>query len=82
MAENYYGKCKQQIIKSATDNVYCGEIMCSTKVPQIGIIHPKNWFKQGDPSSLLFLMLFVNDIIENINTDTDGIFTENELQLF
>ena len=38
--------------------------------------------KQGDPSSPLLFMLFVNDIINNINTDLNGIFTINELKLF
>ena len=38
--------------------------------------------KQGDPSSPLFFMLFVNDIVENINTDLENIFSLNELKLF
>ena len=38
--------------------------------------------KQGDPSSSLLVMLFVNDILNNINSDLDGIFTINELKLF
>ena len=37
--------------------------------------------KQGDPSSSLLFMLFVNDIVDNINTNLDGIFTINELFL-
>ena len=38
--------------------------------------------KQGDPSSPLLFMLFVNDIIENINSDLEDIFTLNEIKLF
>ena len=38
--------------------------------------------KQGDPSSSLLFMLFVYDILSNINSDLDGIFTINELKLF
>ena len=38
--------------------------------------------KQGDPSSPLLFMFFVNDIIENINTDLNNIFTMNELKIF
>ena len=38
--------------------------------------------KQGDPSSPLLFMLFVNDIVNNINADLNGVFTTNELKLF
>ena len=38
--------------------------------------------KQGDPSSPLLFMLFVNDIVENINADLENIFTLKELKLF
>ena len=38
--------------------------------------------KQGDPSSTLLFMMFVNDIIANINTNLNGIFTVGELKLF
>ena len=38
--------------------------------------------KQGDPSSSLLFMLFVNDIVDNINSSLDGIFTINEIKLF
>lgn len=38
--------------------------------------------KQGDPTSSLLFMMFVNDIIANINTNLDGIFTVDELKLF
>ena len=38
--------------------------------------------KQGDPISSSLFMMFVNDIIANINTNLDGIFTVDELKLF
>ena len=38
--------------------------------------------KQGDPSSSLLFMMFVNDIISNINTGLQGIFSVDEIQLF
>ena len=38
--------------------------------------------KQGDPSSPLLFMLFVNDIIDNTNADLNNVFTVNELKLF
>lgn len=38
--------------------------------------------KQGDPSSPLLFMLFVNDLNNSINTDLNDIFTIDELKLF
>lgn len=38
--------------------------------------------KQGDPSSPLLFMLFVNDIVNNINSNLRDIYTVNELKLF
>lgn len=38
--------------------------------------------KQGDPSSSLLFMMFVNDIMNNINSNLNGIFSLDELQLF
>ena len=59
--------------------------------------YPRSWgegiiapiFKKGDVNnagnyrgSPLLFMLFVNDIIENINSDLEDIFTLNEIKLF
>ena len=41
-----------------------------------------NGLKQGDPSSPLLFMLFINDIRQNINTDLQHIFTIDEMRLF
>ena len=38
--------------------------------------------KQGDPSSPLLFMLFVNDMLQHINSNLDGIFSLNEIKLF
>ena len=38
--------------------------------------------KQGDPSFPILFMLFVNDMIESINSNLNGIFTTNEIKLF
>ena len=37
--------------------------------------------KQGDPSSSLLFMMFINDIIENMDTNLEGIFTLDEIKL-
>ena len=38
--------------------------------------------KQGDPSSPILFMLFVNDMIDCINSNINDIFTIDELKLF
>ena len=38
--------------------------------------------KQGDPSSSLLFLFFVNDVINNMNTDVPGLFTVDELKIF
>ena len=38
--------------------------------------------KHGDPSSSLLFMMFLNDILVNINSDLEGIFTTDEVKLF
>ena len=37
--------------------------------------------KQGDPSSPLIFMMFINYINQNINSDLDGIFNINDIKL-
>ena len=45
-------------------------------------IDAKFGVKQGDPSSPLIFMMFINDIKQNINSDLDGIFNINDIKLF
>ena len=45
-------------------------------------IHSVQGVKQGDASSSLLFMMYVNGIAENIDVNIDGFFTLNELKLF
>ena len=65
-------KAMYSVVKSAVNRN--GEISTSTD--------SKVSVKQGDPSSSLLFMMFVNDVITNINSNREGIFTINELKLF
>ena len=38
--------------------------------------------KQGDPVSSILCLFFLNDILDNINSDLDGILTIDDVQLF
>jgi len=44
-------------------------------------INLKFGVKQGDPLNSLLCLFFLNDIIQHINTDIDGIMTLEELKL-
>jgi hypothetical protein len=38
--------------------------------------------KQGDPASSILCLLFLNDIVNNVNTDINGIMNIGDIQLF
>ena len=38
--------------------------------------------KQGDPCSPILFMLFINDIVQNIKSNSNDIFTVDDMQLF
>ena len=38
--------------------------------------------KQGDPSSPLLFMMFINDLIDNMNSNLENVFTTDERVLF
>ena len=46
------------------------------------VINSNSGVKQGDPSSSLLFMMFVNDIVSSINTDLNGIFSTEDMKLF
>ena len=47
-----------------------------------GFFYSHIGLKQGDPSSPLMFMLFINDIIENIYSNFQNVFTVDELKIF
>lgn len=47
-----------------------------------GFFNSRMGLKQGDPSSPLMFMMFINDIADNINTDLENIFTIEQIQFF
>ena len=65
----------KSIYKCVKSAIKIGDIITEPILSQKGV-------KQGDPSSSLLFMIFVNDIIENIDSDLNGIFTLNELRIF
>ena len=73
---------------SAKVTIAIKSMYCSTKawIRYKGInsdfINSKFVVKQGDPSNSLLCLFFLNDIIQHINTDIDGIVTLEELKLF
>ena len=65
-------KAMYRVVKAAVK--YNGNISNNIN-SQLGV-------KQGDPSSSLLFMMFVNDILANINSDLEGIFSIDEVKLF
>ena len=65
-------KAIYRVVKSA---VKYNENISNNINSQLGV-------KQGDLSSSLLFMMFVNDILANINSDLEGIFTIDEVKLF
>ena len=49
---------------------------------QIRALSGSYFLKQDDPSSPLLFLLFVDDIVDNINTDLSNIFSINEFKRF
>ena len=46
------------------------------------ILYSHQGVKQGDCGSSLLFMMFVNDILNNINSNIDNVFSINEIKLF
>ena len=61
-------KAIKSIYKCVKSAIKIGDIISEPILSQKGV-------KQGDPSSSLLFMMFVNDVIENIESDLNGIFT-------
>ena len=82
MTKNSSRKCKLQACKNIYINVYNSETVCEVQQHVFAVFYPYVGLKQGDPSSPLLLMLFVNDMLQDINSHLDGIFSLNEIKLF
>ena len=81
MEQTYNRKCKQQNGACTKSNVRNGK----------GIKHNNSYsafiyfelgVKQGDPSSPMIFMMFINDLNENINNNLNSIFTVNDMEIF
>ena len=82
VAETHKRKLSSKIVK-ALQAMYCVVKSCIRyKSNTSNFIDSKVGVKQGDPSSSLMFLFFVNDILNHINTNIDGIFTINEVKLF
>ena len=69
--------------------IHAIKAMCSTVRSYVRCNNEISYFilsntgvKRGDPSSLLLAMVFMNDIVNYINSDIEGIVTINEFRLF
>ena len=68
-------KARKSIYKVVKSAIKCNRRISNTVNSQLGV-------KQGDPSSSLLFMMFVNDILTNINSNLEGIFTVDGVELF
>jgi len=67
----------------AIKSMYCSIKACIRyKGIKSDVINSNIGVKQGELSSSLLCLFFLNDIIQHINTDIDGIMTLEELKLF
>ena len=81
----------QKMIVNGVSNKMVNAIKAMYKVVKAYVRHNTNisdsinsstGVKQGDPSSPLLAMMFMNDIVDCINTDIEGLFSIDELKLF
>ena len=52
------------------------------KSPKSEFLDSNIGVKQGDPSSSLIFLFFINDLLSNFDTNIDGLFTANEINIF
>jgi len=59
----------------AKATVNCRNTKSTPIISKVGI-------KQGDPASSILCLFFLNDLLENINSSINGIFSIDDLKLF
>ena len=74
---------KKTLVVKAVKSMYATVKLCiKYKNSFSHFFYSQIGLKQGDPSSPILFMLFVNDMIDSINSNINDIFTIDDIKLF